>query len=458
MNIAHSRAIEKLKQIGQTHLLKFWNILSEEEKKKLLEQVDGIDLSLFLQLQQIALEKNQEHFSDIVPFLDYSHKGFLPDVTLGKKLIGEGRVGCIIVAGGQASRLRTNKPKGLFEVTKTGKTLLQLFAEKTLAACRQSGRELLLAIMTSPLNHNQITEHFSSNSYFGLQQHQVDFYSQEMLPFLDQEGNLFLENEGKVAEGPDGNGNALKHFVESGIWEKWTNNDVRYVTFVQVDNLLADPFDTEMIGFQARESAEIVIKSVLRKDPHEKVGVIVKKDKKVSIVEYSELPANEAYATQNNGILKHLCANISSFSFTMDFIKTASEKADEMPFHKAFKAVQFLNSNGIMELPAKPNAWKFEKFIFDVFSFAYRIKALVYPREECFAPLKNAEGPDSLETVQRALQQYDRKIFEEISGIKMENDGSEFELDPQFYYPTPELLKHWKGKYLPKEPYIGSGK
>ena len=52
--------------------------------------------------------------------------------------------------------------------------------------------------------------------------------------------------------------------------------------------------------------------------------------------------------------------------------------------------------------PEEPNAWKAERFLFDLFPRADRMEVLEVVREREFAPIKNAEGEDSPATA-RAL-------------------------------------------------------
>ena len=98
-------------------------------------------------------------------------------------------------------------------------------------------------------------------------------------------------------------------------------------------------------------------------------------------------------------------------------------------------------------------ARKCERFIFDALCYAKTVEVIVYPRDLCYAALKNASGPDSLPEVQKALQAMDRRTYAEISGLPVSEDR-QFELAQQFYYPTQELLQQWKGVPLPAEDYI----
>ncbi|MFQ5729518.1 MAG: hypothetical protein ACE5GN_04065, partial [Waddliaceae bacterium] len=133
--------------------------------------------------------------------------------------------------------------------------------------------------------------------------------------------------------------------------------------------------------------------------------------------------------------------------FRMDFIKTAAKSS--LPLHLAHKAVDYLSPEGKTLRAEEPNAWKFEEFIFDTLPLALKVNALLYPRKTCFSPLKNAE---SLVTVQAALQDRDRQVYQDLSGL--ETPARPFELSQEFYYPTPEVLDKWKGRPLPENDYI----
>lgn len=431
---------EKLHAIGQEQLLKGWDKLNSEQQQILLKQIGELNLPAFKQQQQILKVQNQLQHSHLEAFKNFHHAGNSVDVAQGKELIAQGQAGCIIIAGGQGTRLKIDGPKGLCPVTPIKqKSLFQFFAEKAAAASKQAGRPLPLAIMTSPVNHDVTVRYFNENHFFGLEPEQITFFSQGVLPFLDTDGNLFLDDHGQLAQGPDGNGASLHHFVEAGIWEKWHTQGVRYVNYVLIDNALADPFDAELFGFHQRHGVDITVKCTMRRDADEKVGLLVQENGKVCVVEYSEMPDEERMAVNPDKSLKHVCANLSLFCFGMNFIKE-SQKV-KLPLHYAFKA---LNGNSQIK------AWKFERFIFDLLPFAQKVAALLYPRETCFAPLKNAEGPDSLVEVQKALLQQARQVLSSITGVTPPNVP--LELDPQFFYPTPDLLQRWKGVAIP--PYV----
>lgn len=441
------KEFEKLKEVDQTQILQQWDNLDLSEKNDLLNQINQLDLDTFKAQRESILHPIEDTDQVISPFNDYTLFGSEKDLDNGKKLMCEGKVGCLIVAGGQGSRLGYEGPKGLYPVTVIRKkSLFQLFAEKVLAASRQVNQKLLLAIMTSSVNHAETVKYFQENKYFGLDQDQISFFSQSDLPFLDKDGNLFLETPSKIAAGPDGNAASLKHFVDQNIWSDWYEKGVRYLNYVHIDNALADPFDAELIGFHDHNPVDLVIKCVTRQDPLEKVGVILKNHNKVQVIEYSEITDVERLARDEQGNLRHLCANISMFSFKMDFVKKIADRYFvQFPFHKAWKAVKYLSEDGTVKMSAQPQAWKFEKFIFDLLPYADSVKALLYPRENCFAPLKNASGADSVVDVKQALQRFDRAIIKQLTGYEVSEDLS-FELDPQLYYPLKSEYKNLENK------------
>lgn len=425
-----------------------WHRLGAAQKDALFKQIEQLDFDMLSKQKNSYVQKAVDP-SSLSVFSSYEQKGNPKTKVLGKKVIADGAVGCLVVAGGQGSRLNDPRPKGFFPVSPVyHKSLFQLLAEKVEAASRLAGRPLDVAIMTSLENDREIRDFFEKHSYFGLEKSQVFFYPQSSLPFLDEEGRLVLIEEGKIATGPDGNASSLKRFVESGIWKVWRKKGVRYVQWMQIDNPLADPFDPELAGFHEKNPAsDLVLKCVARRDAEEKVGVLFDRQRKVTVVEYSELPEDLRKARTEEGSLAHLCGNIGFYSFQMDFIQEVALQHDgNLHLHKAWKSVE---RGG--DRPQKM-AWKFEKFIFDVLPWAREVKALLYPRSECFAPLKNAIGEDSPASVAQALQTRDRQVFEEISGTQV--PSKLFELDPAFYYPTQEMLEKWKGKKLPDALYV----
>lgn len=393
------------------------------------------DLS-YLKEQQKLLHHTPS-LPPVQPLQTVENIGSKKQQAIGQKLIHEGKVGVILLAGGQGTRLRFNGPKGLYPIgIFSKKTVFQRFYERIQGAEAQSGRSLPVAIMTSPEN-DTITR-----SYFETLKATVSFFTQATLPFLDEQGELFLNPEGTLAQGPDGNGDCLKQFVKSGLCQEWEEKGVIAIQVILVDNLLADPFDPEMVGSLVEHHADVVLKCTERSHAKEKMGLLVTEKGKIAVREYSEMPLQEMEETDAQGKLKYAYANLSTFCFSLSFVKNSPSFS--LPLHLAHKALPSLMDPS----PKKPNGWKFERFLFDLLPFANSVIPLFSPRFLCYAPLKNHAGEHSPEEVQQMVQTFDRYIIEQITSLPPPNHP--FELSPLFYYPTNEILLKWKGKEISK--------
>lgn len=419
-------------KLGQQQLLAGIEHLMPVQLEAFLSQLEKYDVRLCLQQKKLLHSSSHTALSNAAAFTGFEKSGNEADHRAGASILREGKVGCLILAGGQGTRLGFTGPKGSIGVSPIKeKSLFQIFCERTKAASAWAGRDLPLCIMTSPLNHAQTIAFFESHNYFGLSSGQISFFKQEMLPFIDDRGNWLLEEPGKVAEGPDGNGHALRLFFESGLWDLWKAQGVEFLNVIVVDNVLADPFDPELIGFIQRTKVDVCLKAVERLSENEKMGVIGKQNGRLKLIEYSELPA---------GNTQFILSNIGLFCITMDFIRVLYQDLKiEMPLHLARKSARVLLGAAHGHFQEDVYVWKCERFIFDIFDYVRKSAVLVYPREKVYAPLKNATGDKSIETVRKALFSHYRDIYQAVTGLLP--PVVEFELDPVFYFPSDDLKR-----------------
>lgn len=436
-NYSLKDAYEKLHSINQLHLLEYYPDVNEEEKNALLHDIERLDISFFQQAQKALVSSPVQQLVQPLKHFQKSGANNLYEKE-GIQLLAQGKCALVVLAGGSGSRLRFKGPKGCFPISFIKKkSLFQLLCEKVKAASLQVNYPLEVAIMTSPLNHEETLQFFQKEHFFGLEEKQVQFFCQDLWPLLTLQGDLFLDKKMQIAYGPGGNGCAFRFLAKTPIFETWKRKGVEIVNVIPIDNPLADPFDAELFGFHISEQNELTIKATEKKYLKEKVGVIAEGPQ---IIEYSEIcEENEQYL-----------AYIGLFCVQLSFIEKVKDKL--LPLHKAKKAVNKVEQGKII-FPEEPNCWKLEEFLFDSFPFSSKTGVFVYPRERCFAPLKNFEGEDSIQAVHEALMQADRKTFSQISGIKP-SDEARFELSAQFYYPTNAFVKKWQGRSLPKESYI----
>jgi UDP-N-acetylglucosamine/UDP-N-acetylgalactosamine diphosphorylase len=361
-----------------------------------------------------------------------------------KKCIKSGKVGAIVLAGGQGTRLKVEGPKGCFPISLVRhKSLFQLLAEKVLAASTFFGCKLPLAIMTSKENHQETIRFFAKHKNFGLKNDQISFFPQDSLPLLDSEKKPIVEH-GAIKEGACGNGAFFVSFLKSGLLYAWEKRGIEHINVMLIENVLNDPYDAQFLAKHLEDKNDVTAKAVLREDPEEPVGVFIPKDKQLFIVEYSELSQQEKFSRLENGSLEYPFANISFFCFRLPFVKKMAQiPLGSLPEHVAKK----------MDPKTDEIFYKREYFIFDVLPNTEKAGMFVVSRNEAFAPLKNHSGQDSPETVQQALLEKERRIFETISETKVDRTKV-FELAMDFYYPTDQLKKKWRHKSLPETPYI----
>lgn len=434
-----------LVKLGQQQLLAGIEHLLPTQMQAFLSQLEKYEQDLSLKQKNLLLGHSKPELSDAVPFTGYERSGNETDRKIGESLLREGKVGCLILAGGQGTRLGFEGPKGSVPVSPIkGKSLFQILCERARAASQWAERRLPLCIMTSPLNHAQTLAFFQAHDHFGLESAQIAFFEQGMLPFIDDRGRWLLEEPGKVAEGPDGNGHALRLFFESGLWHQWKSQGVEYLNIIVVDNALADPFDPELIGFIHRTKVDVCLKAVERHSAEEKMGVIAKKSGMLKLIEYTELPPDPfRFTLSNTGLF---CISMKCIHHLYEDLKI------EMPLHLARKPATVLLGTAKGHFQEKAYVWKCERFLFDIFDHIRKSAVLVYPREKIYAPLKNATGDKSVETVRQALYSHYRDIYQAVTGLFP--SVNEFELDPVYYFPSEELRQALAQRPLRPHEYI----
>jgi UDP-N-acetylglucosamine/UDP-N-acetylgalactosamine diphosphorylase len=92
--------------------------------------------------------------------------------------------------------------------------------------------------------------------------------------------------------------------------------------------------------------------------------------------------------------------------------------------------VPYINDAGELVEPHKPNALKFERFIFDLLPHAQNPVVAEYAEDDVFAPVKNAPGAnrDTPEYVQRFMVAQHRRWLE-AAGTRVA-DGVAVEISP----------------------------
>ncbi|MFQ5843699.1 MAG: UTP--glucose-1-phosphate uridylyltransferase [Planctomycetota bacterium] len=323
----------------------------------------------------------------------------------GERALRAGDVAFALLAGGQASRLGWDGPKGTYPVgPATKRSLFQILVEGVLKAERRYGAAPRLAVTTSPETDAAVREFFGGNGLFGYPPRRLQFVRQAMLPALDEDGRLLLAAPDRVFLSPDGHGGAVAALEREGILAEWAADGVTAVCTFQVDNALLRVVDPDFIGRVLEGGVDIATKVVRKTEPGQRLGVVARHRGRAVVVEYSEIGTEAAARRDADGALTFHLGSIAVHAFRTAFLRR--ELARELPLHDARREIPGVDERG---RPVRRRGRKFERFVFDLFPAARAVRAVEVVREREYEPLKNAAGTESPETVRAALDREYRR-------------------------------------------------
>ncbi|KAF2215552.1 hypothetical protein CERZMDRAFT_56306 [Cercospora zeae-maydis SCOH1-5] len=465
---------EKYEKAGQGQVFSFWDELKPQEQGELYQQAKNIDPENINKITKKTLNPEKKDGEDkkaeLEPLpesattstIDSDGNDLKKWYDSGLKLISEGKVGVVLMAGGQGTRLGSSAPKGCYDIElPSHKSLFQLQAERIwklqhLASKIHNKEEVTIPwyIMTSGPTRRPTQEFFEENKYFGLNRNNVLFFEQGILPCITMEGQILLESKSKIAVAPDGNGGLYNGLINAGIVHDMEKRGVKHIHAYCVDNCLVRVADPTFIGFSAEKNVSIATKVVRKRNAKESVGLILQKNGKPDVVEYSEIDAETAEAkdAKDNNLLKFRAANIVNHYYSFEFLDSIPQWAHKLPHHIAKKKIPTVDEKGNQVKPDKPNGIKMEQFVFDCFPFLEMDKfaSMEVKREDEFSPLKNAKGTgeDDPETSRKDILLQGKRFLEEAGAtVVSERQDEGVEVSPLISY-SGEGLEYLKGREI----------
>ncbi|MBR3697885.1 MAG: UTP--glucose-1-phosphate uridylyltransferase [Clostridia bacterium] len=405
---------KKLKKYGQEHLFQKFDEMNDDQKAELLNQIETIDFDLMKDLYEKA--KNPVDFENItiepIEHVDKSKLTVAEREMYEKKgieAIKYNKLAVVTMAGGQGTRLGHKGPKGtyIFDPEKK-KSIFEALCDTLKEAVKKYDTVITWYIMTSKENNEATINFFEKNNYFGYPKESVKFFIQGELPMISLNGKILMEENGYVKFAANGHGGTLSSMEKSGVIDEMKKNGIEWVFINGVDNVLVKPVDPLLIGMSIHNKVLGAVKSIEKTDPKEKVGVFCRKNKKVGVVEYTEISDEMAHLRDDYGSLVYGDANAIFHLYNIKGLEKVSSIS--LPYHTAIKKASYLDENGKKVIGNKPNAYKFEMFIFDSYEIFDDVVVLRVKREEEFAPIKNAEGQDSPETARKLYRDYVNKV------------------------------------------------
>lgn len=397
--------ISKLTKYKQVHLLNFEKELSTEEKVNLHKQIENLDFSYLEELKKEQTNINNK----ITPIkamtineISVNKQNF---ENIGLSLLSKQKVGALLLAGGMGTRLGSDKPKGMFNIGITKEIFIfQRLIENTLKVVEKCEKPIPFFIMTSEKNNNDTIRFFEEKNYFGYDKNYIRFFVQDMAPCVDLNGNILLEEKGRVATSPNGNGGWFNSLLNNKEAKQMLEDfNIEWLNIFAVDNVLQQIADPVFIGATVDGNYQIGSKVIRKVDPYEKVGVMCNKNGKPSIIEYIDLTEDMAHKTDKTGERVYNFGVILNYLFNVDLLYKIKDK--KLPVHIVTKKVEHIDKFGNLIKPETPNAHKFEMLCVDMIELADSCLPFEVERNKEFAPIKNKTGVDSVESAQQLLEE-----------------------------------------------------
>lgn len=391
-----------LKEHHQEHVMRGFDALSPEQQSGLLQQISDLNW------EEIALAGSQDEFpcGELSPLgaveIDEINRRKAEFDEAGYVAIRQGKVAALLLAGGMGTRLGLDKPKGELNVgVERELYLFQCLINNLMDVTGEAGVSIPLYIMTSEKNNDETIRFFEEHNYFGYPREDVAFFVQEMAAAVDYEGKLLLEEPGRLATSPNGNGGWFSSLKKAGLLEDIHRRGVEWMNIFSVDNVLQRICDPTFIGATILSGKVGGSKVVRKVDAHEKMGVLCLEDGRPSVVEYYEMSKEMAEATDDRGELLYAFGVILNYLFRVDELERIVGKS--LPVHVVEKKIPYITEDGTYVKPQEPNGYKFETLVVDMIRMMENNLPYEVVREKEFAPIKNLHGVDSLDTARELL-------------------------------------------------------
>ncbi len=393
----YKQAYEKLERYEQQHVLQYYDELTAEQQQVLLAQIEAADfenlkyckdnttnlrgkITPLAAMQLEEIEKNRKRYTET-----------------GLEAIRKGEVAAVLLAGGMGTRLGSDEPKGMYNIGITKEVFIfQRLIENMMEVVRQADAWIHLFVMTSDKNHEMTTAFFKEKGYFGYKEEYVHFFVQDMVPASDYNGKVYMEEKGKIAMSPNGNGGWFSSMYKEGLLEVVREAGIEWLNVFAVDNVLQRIADPCFVGATIANNCVAGAKVVKKVSPDERVGALCLEDGRPSIVEYYELTDEMKAAKDEQGRPAYDFGVILNYLFKESMLEEIVD--GQLPLHIVEKKIPCLDEEGNCVEPEAPNGYKYETLVLDMIHQVDNCLPYEVERSREFAPIKNPTGIDSVES------------------------------------------------------------
>jgi UDP-N-acetylglucosamine/UDP-N-acetylgalactosamine diphosphorylase len=392
-------AKEKLSKFDQLHVLKYYDELSDAEKAELIAQIEDTDFSVVDNCKNLGKSAGRGEFAPLAAMqVSEIEKRRDELFAIGKKALKEGKIAACLLAGGMGTRLGSDNPKGMYNIGLTKDVyIFQRIIENLKDTVDQAdGTYIRLFIMTSEKNNDATVSFLKEHNYFGYPEDKITFFKQDMAPASDYQGKVYMESKSRISTSPNGNAGWYASMLRAGLRDLMLKEGIEWIDIFSVDNVLQRIADPCFVGATLEAGVSCGAKVVRKCAPDEKVGVMCLEDGKPSIVEYYELSQEMMDAKDENGDPAYNYGVILNYLFNEKDLYEISKKS--LPLHVVEKKIPYIDENAQLIKPESPNGCKFEQLVLDMIHELPSCLPYEVIREHEFAPIKNKEGVDSVET------------------------------------------------------------
>ena len=395
-------AKKKLEKYGQLHVLKYYDELDDGAKEELLMQIEETDFEVLKNCKNLGKSEGRGEFAPLAAMQVSEIEKRKDEFTqIGVKALKEGRIAACLLAGGMGTRLGSDNPKGMYDIGLTKPVyIFQRIIENLLDTVRQAdGAYIRLFIMTSEKNNDATIEFLKEHNFFGYPEEKITFFKQDMAPASDYEGKVYMESKSRISTSPNGNAGWYSSMLKAGLRDLILKEGIEWIDIFAVDNVLQRIADPCFVGATLDAKVDCGAKVVRKNAPDEKVGVMCLEDGKPSIVEYYELSQEMMDAKDENGDPAYNYGVILNYMFNEKALFEIAKK--ELPLHVVEKKIPYIDDNAELIKPESPNGCKFEQLVLDMIHMLDSCLPYEVVREHEFAPIKNKEGVDSVESARQ---------------------------------------------------------
>ncbi len=393
-----------LKEHGQEHIFEAYQKLDDTGKEKLAAQIERIDWSIVEMAghKELAQERGKLEPLSALEVTEIEQNKVKYE-GIGLDAIRAGKVGAVLLAGGQGTRLGSDGPKGKYNIGLTKEVFIfERLIRNLLDVTDKAGCFVPLYVMTSDKNHEETTAFFEEKQYFGYPKDFVKFFKQEMAPSVDFQGKLYMESADSLSLSPNGNGGWFYSMAVTGVLKDVKARGVEWLNIFAVDNVLQRIADPVFVGATIDSGCVSGAKVVRKADPEEKIGVLCLEDGRPSIVEYYEMTEEIINSREADGELSYNFGVILNYLFRVDQLEEIANQ--KMAVHVVEKKIPYMDEKGELVKPESPNGYKFELLVLDMIHMFPNCLSYEVVRDYEFAPIKNKTGVDSVESARALLQ------------------------------------------------------